>query len=212
MNPSNLDNLLSVSDEKRDETWEDQFLQGLSSTNLEILSEDPQNGPDSWPYLMAATSERANEPAQRILAWLASRGIGLVVNPQKTYPDFILTYGMIWNFRETGRFIDRRVNAQAGKIEISTKEIKVGEPTEKFLPPDVRKILRDFFRDQGVLRPRIAAIENQGHADLAFSIESLGNPPETEHAGIAEAIGWFLPTHYPLVFVSEKSLPKFVDL
>lgn len=212
MTKSDFKELTSVADENRNEDWEDRFLHGLSLANLELLSEDPQTGPDGWPYLMATTSEKATEPSQKILAWLASRGIGLVVNPQKSYPDFILTYGMIWNFRETGRFIDRRVNVKAGKIEMATDQVRTGEPTEKFLPGDVRKILREFMRDQGILRPRIAVIENEGHADLAFSLESLGNSPEHEHASIAEAFGWFLPTHYPIVFVSEKSLLRFIDL
>ncbi|HWU44373.1 MAG TPA: hypothetical protein VN132_13070, partial [Bdellovibrio sp.] len=64
-----------------------------------------------------------------------------------------------------------------------------------------------------VLRPRILVMStDRKHYDLAFSLESLGNPPQKEHAGIAEAIGWFLPPHYSIVLVSEKGLPEFVEL
>ena len=48
--------------------------------------------------------------------------------------------------------------------------------------------------------------------EFGISLESLGNPPETEHAGIAEAISWFLPPHYSIVLISEKGMPQFVDL
>jgi hypothetical protein len=40
----------------------------------------------------------------------------------------------------------------------------------------------------------------------------LGNPPEREHEGIAEAIAWFLPNHYSVVLISEKGLPTFSAL
>ena len=50
------------------------------------------------------------------------------------------------------------------------------------------------------------------HFDLCFSLESLGNPPDNEHEGIAEALSWFLPTHYSIVLISEKSLPEFLPL
>ncbi|PWU14179.1 MAG: hypothetical protein C5B49_13575 [Bdellovibrio sp.] len=72
--------------------------------------------------------------------------------------------------------------------------------------------MREFFRDQGIFRARIAAIQGSGIADLAVSVESLGKPPAREHAGIAEALAWFLPIHYPVVLVNENSLRGWVDL
>ena len=74
----------------------------------------------------------------------------------------------------------------------------------------MRKILRDFFRDQGLLAVKILMMSQDGkNFDLAISLESLGNPPEKEHQGIAEAISWFLPPHYSLLIVSEKGLPSY---
>jgi hypothetical protein len=40
----------------------------------------------------------------------------------------------------------------------------------------------------------------------------LKSPPQSEHAGIAEAIAWFLPAHYTVALVSEKSIPGFQPL
>ena len=48
--------------------------------------------------------------------------------------------------------------------------------------------------------------------DLCFSIESLKSPPAHEHANIAEAISWFLPAHYTVALVSEKTVPGFQSL
>lgn len=208
-----LTELLKTADSARDAQWEDEFLTRLTESPLTVLSPDPQTGPDQWPYLMVST-DAGDESAQKILAWLAERGIGLAVNPTKDYPDFVLTYGMIWNFRETGRFIDRRQVPQDGAVEYDPRTLKMsGPPTEQYLPKYVRRVLKQFWNDQGVLSPRIQVLSVDGeNYDFAFSLESLGNPPATEHAGIAEAISWFLPPHYSVVLVSEKGLPPFADL
>ena len=88
-----------------------------------------------------------------------------------------------------------------------------GVPTEQFLPMYVRKVLKDFFRDQGVLEPKMLMIlQDEKNYDLCFSLESLRNPPQAEHAGVAEAISWFLPPHYSVVLISEQNLPSFVSL
>lgn len=208
-----INELLKVPDATRDSRWEDEFLTRLSESSLTVLSPDPQTGPDQWPYLLVST-DAGDQPAQRVLAWLAERGIGMAVNPTKEYPDYIITYGMIWSFRETGRFIDRRQVPQDGEVEYVGAELKMsGPPTETYLPLYVRKVMKQFWADQGVLQPRIQVLSMDGeNFDFALSLESIGNPPAKEHSGIAEAVSWFLPPHYSVVLVSEKALPPFSPL
>jgi len=215
----NLQQLIDVADKDRDQKWEDQFLQAFSDTKIKVLSPDPQEGPDGWPYLMVETG--GTELSQKVMLWLAGRGIGLVINPTKDYPDFVLSYGMLWSFRETGRFIHRQkiesgeaAKPRTEKVELAKANIQhAGAPTPEFLPLDVRKILKDFFRDQGILQPRVLVLSyDRQKYELAFSLESLGNPPEKEWPGIAEALAWFLPPHYSLLLISEKGMPSFVQL
>ncbi|MFN7727649.1 MAG: hypothetical protein ACK5P7_00670 [Bdellovibrio sp.] len=210
-----LEQLMQVSAEGRDTKWEDQFLQAFASANVTLLSPDPQTGPDNWPYLLVQTSGAAGEPSQKILEWLGTRGIGLAVNPQKEYPDFVLSYGMIWNFRETGKFIQRGLEERpesATKINLD-RLAHAGTPSPQYLPTYVRQVVREFFRDQGILNARILVMsEDRKNYDLAFSLESLGNPPESEWAGVGEALSWFLPPHYSILLVSEKGLPEFSQL
>lgn len=209
--------LVEIADDKRDTDWENAFFTKLTEGNLEITSEDPQYGPDGWPYLMTQTSAKATEPVQKILHWCSTRGIGLVVNAHKPYPDFVFTFGMIWHFRQTGLFFQPAAQTvSSGQLEIKPDtEVLAGSPSEEYLPASVKKVLRDFLRDQGLLRPRILLMSPDGsgeHYDICFSLESLGNPPEKEHQGIGEAISWFLPPHYSLVLISEKDIPQFIDL
>ena len=103
---------LQTAEDLRDQAWDEKFFKFLSESNLQIIADDPQQGPDGWPYLICeSTSKPVNsefkiDTAQKILHWLSTRGIGLVVNPKKLpYPDYIFSFGMIWSFRETGYFI-----------------------------------------------------------------------------------------------------------
>ncbi len=218
---NSLNRHLDVNDDDRDQAWDEKFFKLLSESSLRILSEDPQQGPDGWPYLITETAETAangdsrTDSAQKILHWLSTRGIGLVVNPHKLpYPDFVFSFGMIWSFRETGYFIQYK-NAPTEKNIVLDENsfIKSGVPTEQYLPTYVRTIINHFLRDQGVLNPKVLMISTDGeNYDLAFSLESLGSPPETEHDGILEAISWFLPPHYSLAIISENSLPGFSNL
>jgi hypothetical protein len=209
-----LHEISNIADAERGPAWENQFFQALAAGRINLLSEEPQTGPDQWPYLLAETSVDATEPVAKVLPWLAERGIGLALNPRKEYPDYVFSYGMLWSFKETGFFFKPTEERKVGAVEFSTEAVKQsGPPTEEFLPSYVRKILREFFRDQGLLRPRILVMSTEENVfDLVFSLESLGNPPEPEHQGIAEAIGWFLPPHYSLLLISEKGLPPFSDL
>lgn len=214
-----MEQLLSQPEQNRGLDWEDRFLLELTESKLQVVSSDPITGPDGWPYLVTRLSAEGTEPAQKILQWLSLRGMGLLVfGPDlgKEEPEFLLTYGMIWNFRETGVFLSRNQNnlPSSGAVQFSLSQlVHAGTPTEKYLPGYVRQILREFFLDQGILRPKILLVsQDRKHYDLAISLDSLGNPPQNEHASIAEAISWFLPSHYSIILIAESGMPVFGDL
>lgn len=213
---------LKTAEESRDQAWDEKFFKMLSESQLSILSEDPQQGPDGWPYMMTETLNESSESsmtrvdsAQKVLHWLSTRGIGLVVNPRRTpYPDYVFSYGMIWSFRETGLFIKYNQIQPSKEMVIDPKNgVHAGPPSEAYLPPYVRLVMKDFFRDQSVFDAKVLMLStDQVNYDLCFSLESLGNPPASEHEGILEAIAWFLPPHYSVAVISEAGLPTFASL
>lgn len=211
----NINEILQVPESQRDPAWENQFFQALMQTQFRLLSPEPQTGPDNWPYLLVEIDEKnGTESVHQILNWLAERGIGLVINPMKEYPDYVFSYGMIWSFKETGLFFRPTPPQDSGVVQFNIGNlVHAGSPTEQYLPNYVRTILKNFFTDQGIFKLRILLISTDRlNYDLAISLESLGNPPENEHQGIAEAISWFLPPHYSLLLVSEEGMPPFFDL
>lgn len=212
----NIYDLLKTQDAMKDEEWEKAFFQCFTDAKLNLLNDTPQVGPDGWPYMMVEVSEEGSEPAKNMIQWLADKGIGLAVNPQKQQPDFVFTYGMIWNYLIRGEFVtfqDDRIAPGQVTLEEGAK-VMSGDPSQEYLPDYVRQILRAFFLQQGVKEPKILllSLDEGKQFELAFSLDCLGNPPQSEHRGIAEALSWFLPNHYALMLAPEKGLPKFFDL
>lgn len=212
-----FETLIATAPKDRDEAWEKKFLSVLPSARVKVLAPEPRQGPDSWPYLMVSTEDGADEPISNVLSWLSTKGIGLAINPQKIAPDYVLTYGMVWNFRERGEFVSAAPRLSSGAIYLrdgqNRQEVLTGPPSESYWPSYARSIVKQFLLDQGVFAPKVLMVSfDKTNYDLCFSLESLKSPTEAERAGIAEALSWFLPAHYAVSLVSEKSIPGFQSL
>lgn len=212
-----LNKLISQPDSLRDENWEKEFLSLLPQLECRLVTDGPQTGPDGWPYLFVEVGEGIQgEPIPEVFQWLLNHGVGLAVNPKKATPDYVLTFGQIWHYQQTGKFFseDEPQMEGGGLFEIAEGEVIVaGPPTEEYFPTYARKIVKEFLGQQGVEDPRILVMSEEGDAfDLCFSADSLGNPPQEEHMGILEALSWFFPTNYSLVLISEDGLPEFTPL
>lgn len=201
---------------KRNNEWENDFLTQIAGMKVQMESDQAKAGPDGWPYFFARTSPEASEPIRDIMAWLAGRGIGLVINAHKMLPDYIFPYGMIWNFVETGRFLEPEAekvkNGEA--IYQDGRKLMMGPPTEKYLPSYVRGVLREFLVAQGFNEPKILVIATPDYKqiDLMFSLESLNNIDKKDQRTLADRLAWFLPLHYTLVLGSHAGFPPFSNL
>lgn len=224
---------LSVVQKDRDMAWEEKFLTLFPKSNVTLMAQAPQAGPDQFPYMFIEIREDSTEPAMNLLKWISENGIGLAVNPTKGYPDFVFTYGMIWNYIRTGKFLENPVakphvhgpNCNHGhdhdhhhhheepKSIPEGVQFYVGAPSEGYLPTPIRNVLKEFLKQQGVMAPKVVMISpDQVNFDLCFSVESFGSPKAEEHEGILQALSWFLPAHYSLAFVSEQGIPSFEEL
>lgn len=192
---------LQQTDEQRDFSWEDEFLRLFPKTYLTLRSAQPHQGPDGMPYFLADVKVSSKEPAVKLLHWLAERGIGLVIHPEKIYPDYIFTYGMIWHFQQT----------QVFKVQHNNQ---MQSPSKTELPASVRLVLKQFFKDQGIYHPKclMIFIPQSKTIEICFCVESLNNPPASEHQGILKAISWFLPPHYSLAISQKDQIMPFIEL
>lgn len=204
-----MEEILSVPFDKRDEAWDEKFFKELTESQFEFLSESPIAGPDGMAYLAVKTVSEG-EPAEDVFDWLGEQGVGLAINPDKDQPDYVFSYGMIWNFLLHGEFISEQENESAGGKELDLEpgqEMMAGTPSEEYFPPHVRTIFKEFLKQQQVLNPKIVMLSQDGkNYDMCFSLESLGNPPEEEWQGILEAFSWFFPLHYSFSILSEEMI------
>lgn len=207
--------LQNVHPSARTEEWEDKAVRLLPKLNYEVIYKEAKEGPDGWPYLFVRpTNLEKAESFHHIASWLQSRGIGLVVAYQSLEePEFVFSYGMVWNFLESGSFLQEGGTAGGDIVIKDGQTAWVGSPSEAYFPSYVRGILKKFLIDQGVLHPKILMVsQDQKNFDLAFSTESLGNPDKSEWQGVLEALSWFLPSHYSLALLSESVFQQFEEL
>lgn len=208
--------LIQQPESRRDDAWESSFLTLFPQLKVQLEGDQAKQGPDGFPYLFVSTEEQGTEPVVQVVRWLADKGIGLVVNAHKMIPDYVFPYGMIWNFVETGRFLNPPSFGQAaGEVVYGEKKkVLTGPPSEKYLPPYVRKTVAEFLRAQGIVDPRVLVVttEDFKNVDLVLSDSCLKNISKAEHQKFAEMLAWFLPLHYTLVIGTEAGLPDFYSL
>lgn len=209
-----LNTLLAVKSNLRDGEWEDSFFSTLTTGNIRVLNENPQVGPEGFPYLLTTSyGKEYDEPFQKVAHWCADTGIGLVLNPTEDGEDYLFTFGMLWNYKLRGEFYSSWTHEES---QASTPQMVVRKITEAYWPEKQRKIFKEFLINQNVLRPKVCLFSKTSNSDpeLGVSLECLGNPPLKERAQLLEAFSWFFPRHYSLVLASEAELGSqhFVDV
>jgi hypothetical protein len=210
-----FETLIQLPESKRGKQWEQDFLNAFPLRSVQVVQEEPVLGPDSWPYLSVRT-DQGQEPVSRVLSWLREQGVGLVVNAHKMAPDYVFTYGMVWYFLESRRFVESTGSPRtSGALDWSGKAMLFGAPTPQFLPTDVRALVREFLQQQGFPAPKILVAtekDNFQNTDLIVSLDSLPGLIESKRSLVAADIQWFLPHHYSLVLAHEAELNGWVPL
>jgi hypothetical protein len=209
--------LLNTPVDDRDEAWEAQFFAELPSVHFEFLSDSPIEGPDGFPYLAVKIVDQG-EPSDKVLDWLGEKGVGLAVNPDQEAPDYVFSYGMIWNYLLNGEFLTPSDDDFSGGRDLEFEpgeEMMAGTPSESYWPHHVRALFKEFLQQQGIHKPRVVMLSQNGKTyDLCFSLESLGDPPQEEWQGILEGFSWFFPMHYSFSIISESAIEgiDFLDV
>lgn len=203
---------LEVNSGLRDDIWEQDLFRLFSQSSVYVVKDSVQIGPDGWPYLYLSTDytkEHSGEDhAAHLIQWAYENAVGLALNPDKERPDYIFHYGMIWNFAHNKVFIKDFIDEAPENAPIYISQV-----SEDIIPQHALNFIKEYIKSAGIDKPRGALISRDKiNYDFALSIESLGNPPQKEHEGIARGIGWFLPNHIPVVLVFEEKLQKLFDL
>lgn len=155
--------LIDVPRENRGEEWQKSFLENV--VHASFRCGDPQviTGPDGFPYFQLLMP-RPNEHFQCYVIdrmkddFLLELGYGVVINPDKGQPDWVLSYRDILNLHLTESFYTTGSTLFSGakndETIIKDEKVLIGQPSEFILPAMTRAILREFLINNGVKSPK----------------------------------------------------------
>jgi len=214
-----INNLLSISLEKRDNVWVSEFINNIADANLAISEPEIIMSTEGFPYF----NLRSVEPEENFQAYvikdklsvLLQNGFGVALNTKKENPDWMFSYGDLLNYaiREEFYTDDHHFSINNQDFVIgSEEEILVGQPSEEILPRYARQQISEFLQYSGVKNPIVMLIarnyndEQKVTQDLVFNITPKNFSNEKEYQVAMNTISWFLPKHYSLVGMDAETM------
>jgi hypothetical protein len=208
-----LENLFAMPRESRDANWTAAFYAAAPEASLATREQQVFTGPDGFRYFALYLPEPNKEfdsfCIAHILEPCLKNGLGCVLNPDKPQPDWVFTYGNLWSlhsyqtFDASPKFVERRAPLGPGR------EVLMAAPSEQFLPPFARNILKKYLQHLGVADPRVLLINDPRttpNQSLAFSFHPKDVASQEVFDDTMKRLrDWFLPTHYGLVSLPENN-------
>ena len=170
-------------------------------------------GPDGFRYF-ALYMPPANEPfdafcVAHIVAPCLEHGFGCVLNPDKSPPDWVFSYGNLWSLRSYGAFNTTPPPTEALTEPKAGRQVMIAAPSEQFFPPFARTVLKTWLEHVGVKNPRVLLIgdaQATPSQSLAFSIYREDFADDQAFNSVLNRLkNWFLPPHYGLIVLPKKS-------
>ena len=202
--------LLALSPDQRPADWERTFYGTIAAAALAPAQPAEFTGPDGLPYAAVTLDQTGN--AQLSLTTMAptliDRGMGVALNPRPDRSaDWVFTCGDLLSLRICGQIA--AAPAVAKTVIETDHEVLVASPSDAFLPPATRAVLRRFMRETlGIPHPSVflivdAAVEPP--ESLVFNIAGQALAAGWTEEGALRYLHWFLPRHYRLITVPPDS-------
>jgi hypothetical protein len=208
--------LLSVSPDIRDETWNQKFL--ITVQTASFASTDPQviKGPDSFPYFGLHIPEPGKPFTSYCIRnmkddFLLVNGYGVSINPVGNAADWVFSYGDIVNLQVNNEFYSPSVNVDI-KSEVTLdkdENILVAQPSASYLPQKARNVIKNYLQYFGIPDPKVMLISRKIDGvmvqQLSFNIfkEDVGHPENLD--SFMRQLSWFLPRQYIVVMLAKNA-------
>jgi hypothetical protein len=189
------------------------FYAAAPEASLAAREQQTIVGPDGFRYfalyLPTPNQEFDAFCVEHILEVCLTSGMGCVIHPDQSPPQWVFTYGNLWSLRSYGAF-DATPKQQESREELAAgRTVLMASPSEKFLPPFARDVLRRYLEHVGVKTPRVLLI-NDARATPSQSLAFDCYPEDFANRDIYDAVmnrlkNWFLPPHYGLVGLPKNS-------
>ena len=213
--------LVQTPPSERDETWRETFLANISEASFRCGDPQIVTGPDGFPYFQLFLPE-PNKSFQCYVIekmkddFLLASGFGVVINPNSSSADWVLSYGDVLNYHLNRTFYTTTETSFSKAIQDETitenEKVMIGQPSEAILPKQTRHLIAEFLETNGVKNPKISLMMrhrqdgNGVEQDLVFNLTPNNFEDEQTYRTVMQTIGWFLPRHYSFVGMSDQSL------
>jgi hypothetical protein len=147
--------------------------------------------------------------------FLLKNGFGAVINPQKSDPDWVFTYGDLMGYYINGRFLqhDERFDTGKKEMEVLEKEedVLIGNPSENILPALSREFLRGLF-EQFKLPTKVALMMRksknssgkEGSLSLVFPFTPEMFRSKEQFGQFLKMFGWYFPRFYSVLCLEDR--------
>ena len=219
-NTAKIHALCQIPAEARNKSWTVSFLQFLPTASM--TCGDPQifTGPDGLPYFALNIPKQGQSfesySLVHVLNYVTDSGVGIAINPSvDRAPDWVFSYGDLWNFRQTGQFIPetpRFANStgadQSGEVK-EARPVLIGQPNNELLPDYVRKALDHTLRNHFKIElPSVFLMIDEGlnpKQNLVFNVFERNFADPQEFAFAKNYLSWALPRDYGLIGIDPDS-------
>ncbi len=219
-----LDELLKVPREQRDQGWQDRFFAVIVDASMATTSGQVNQGPDGLPYFVLNLPP-AGQPFEtfcisHVLDVCLENGLGVVIQPDADNPpEWVFTYGNLWSLKEFGKFEleesgNLKSNGSSATAEPSVdsargRSVLAGQPSASFFPAYARKVIKRFIAEKtGNLSPEVLLVNDPRSRpvqSLVFSIFAEDFPNHADFEDLMYRLTWYLPRHYGLVSIAKDS-------
>jgi hypothetical protein len=135
-------------------------------------------GPDGFPYL-ALYLPAENEPftafcISHVLDSCLEHGTGIVIAPDKSAPEWVFTYGNLWSLHSYNIFDATPQQSQSGEALKAGRKVLLAAPSEQFLPPFARHVLKAFLNNAGIASPRVMLVSGSNMSGKSTLLRAIG--------------------------------------
>jgi len=210
---SQLELLFTVPREQRNADWIRAFYEAAAEASLAAREQQTIVGPDGFRYFaLYMPPSRQEFDAFCILHLLdvcLSSGMGCVIHPDQSPPQWVFTYGNLWSLRSYSTFDATQPQSESRPALGAGRTVLMAAPSDKFLPAFARDVLKRYLQQVGVKTPRVLLINDaQGTPSQSLAFDFY--PEDFTNRDIFDAVmnrlkNWFLPPHYGLVGLPKNS-------
>ena len=206
----------------RDDAWRSAFKDAVVDASLAAPKEKVMHGPDGFPYFVLERPPIAQEftplCVSHVLGHCTSSGIGIVIEPgtegDAAGPQWVFTYGDLFSLRAYGTFAgdpaDQDAPGPKAEVLEEGRHVKVGSPSEEFLPAWARRVLAQFLKSAAnVETPGAVVMLDPTRApsrNLVFNVHPENFEVAADFQQIMNMLSWFMPPKRSCIALSKGAL------